>query len=381
MARLVVVEDLVGPSVLGRGGHAIHVLQILEGLRRLGHDVLFLEFLDQRPEPAAIAYLGEALRGRWDRGRFALLDSRSGESYAGVSREEVAAFAAGADAVISLAAHYRREPWPLLADVSPRILVETDPGYTHLWAVGGDPAEIFGEHDLYFTVGANVGTARSSIPTSGIDWRPLWPPVILDWWVSGGPVLRDRFTTVGAWRDYGYLEFDGQMLGPKVEEFRRFIDLPTRAGEELELTLAIDRDDPDRELLERHGWRLEAPARVATPDGYRAYVSQSLAEFSCAKGGYVGTRSGWFSDRSACYLAAGRPVVLQSTGFEDVLPTGAGAFAVSGVDEAAEAMARIRAEYEHHSRSARGLAAEFFDAERLLAGMLSAAGLASRSPA
>ena len=161
MARLVVVEDLVGPSVFGRGGQAMRVLQILEGLRRLGHDVLFLEFLDEQPEPAAIACLGEVLRGRWDRGRFALLDSRSGQSHAGVGREEVAAFAAGADAVISLAAHYRRAPWPLLADVRPRILLEQDPGYTHLWAAGGDPAEIFGEHDLHFTVGANVGTARS----------------------------------------------------------------------------------------------------------------------------------------------------------------------------------------------------------------------------
>jgi hypothetical protein len=224
-----------------------------------------------------------------------------------------------------------------------------------------------------------VGTARCPIPTLGIDWRPLWPPVVLDWWLPGARVERSRFTTVAAWRDYGYLELAGKMLGPKVEEFHRFIDLPRRAAEEIELTLAIDEEDPDRRLLREHGWRVEEPGLVATPDLYREYVSGSLAEFSCAKGGYVGTRSGWFSDRSACYLAAGRPVVLQSTGFEDVLPTGVGAFAVTEVDEAAAAMAEIRADYERHSRAARELAREFFDAERLLERMLADAGLSGRS--
>jgi len=378
MSRLVVVEDLAGPSVAGRGGFAMHVLQILEGLRRLGHDVLFLEFLEGPPDPTALHYLGEVLRGRWEPRRAAVLDAASGASYAGPSSEEVSAFAAGADAVISLAAHYRREPWPLLAEIRPRILIEQDPGYTHLWAADGDPLDIFGEHDMHFTVGANVGTPRSPIPTSGIGWRPLWPPTILDWWKPTAHVERDRFTTVGAWRDYGYLELDGAILGPKVEEFRKFIDLPRCAGEEIELTLAIDRDDPDRELLRENGWRLEEPELVATPDRYHSYVSGSLGEFSCAKGGYVGTLSGWFSDRSACYLAAGRPVVLQATGFEDLLPTGAGAFAVSDVSEAVAAMAEIRADYGRHSRAARKLACEFFDAERLLGSMLAETGLPPR---
>lgn len=377
MARLIAIEDLAGPSVSGRGGHAMHVLQILEGLRRLGHDVLFLEFLAAAPAPEAVAAFGEALGDRPG----ALLDASTGESFAGQPRRAVAAFAARAEGVISLAAHYRREPWPLLEAVRPRILIEQDPGYTHLWAAEGEPCEVFGEHDAHFTVGANVGTSRSPIPTSGIDWLPLWPPVVLDWWGRGTPVHRDRFTTVAAWRDYGYLELDGRVLGPKVEEFHKFIDLPRRAGEEIELTLAIDPDDPDRELLLDHGWRLEDPDLVATPASYRDYLSSSLAEFSCAKGGYVGTRSGWFSDRSACYLAAGRPVVLQATGFEDVLPTGEGAFAVRDVDEAAAAMAEVRGDYARHARAAHELARDFFDAERLLARMLEQAGLPARGEA
>jgi hypothetical protein len=375
MARLIVVEDLVGPSVLGRGGHAMHVLQALEGLRRLGHDVLFVEFLQESPAAAALASFRELVVAWWDPRRAALLDATSGRVHAGADADAVAKFAAGADALISLAANYRREPWPLLGDIRPRILVEQDPGYTHVWAADGDPRDIFGEHDVYFTVGVNVGTPRSRLPTCGIAWRPLLPPVVLDWWTPGGPVRRDRFTTVGAWRDYGYLEFEGQVLGPKVDEFERFIDLPRRVGEPLELVLAIADDDPDRERLAEHGWLLEDPALVNTPQRYRDYVHDSLGELSCAKGGYVGTRSGWFSDRSACYLAAGRPVILQATGFEDVLPTGEGLFAVRDVDEAVAAVVEVRADYPRHSRAARDLARELFDAERLLAQMLAEAGV------
>ena len=381
MARIVAVEDLAGPSVLGRGGHAMHVLQILEGLRRLGHDVLFLEYLDEAPEAGARTWFDTVVRGWWDPSRAALLDAATGEPHAGADAETVSAFVARADAVVSLAAHYRADPWPLLEDVRPRILIEQDPGYTHLWAAGGEPREIFGEHDVHFTVGANVGTDRSGIPTCGIDWQPLWPPVVLDWWPHQAPLERDRFTTVGAWRDYGYLEFEGRVLGPKVEEWERFLDLPRHAGEEIELVLAIDADDPDLERLREAGWRLEDPALVSTPGAYRDYVAGSLGEFSCAKGGYVGTRSGWFSDRSACYLAAGRPVVLQATGFEDVLPTGRGAFAVSSVDEAVAAIAEIRADYASHSAAARELAREFFDGERLLAGALEVAVVPARGPA
>jgi hypothetical protein len=373
MAPLIVIEDLVGPSVAGRGGHAMHVLQILEGLRRLGHEVLFVEFVSEPPAAGAVAAFKGVLGGRPS----ALLDAETGESFAGLARPDVEGYADGADAVISLAAHYRREPWPALESVRPRILIETDPGYTHMWAADDDPLAIFGEHDVHFTVGANVGTERSAIPTCGIEWRTLWPPVILDWWSTERPIERDRMTTVAAWRDYGYLEFDGQILGPKVEEFAKFIELPSVAGEQLELTLAIAPDDPDRELLLEHGWRLEDPSVVRTPERYNAYVSGSLGEFSCAKGGYVGTRSGWFSDRSACYLAAGRPVVLQATGFEDVLPVGEGALAVHDLDDAAEAIAEVRGNYARHSRAAREFAREYFDAERLLSSMLQFAGLAA----
>src|SRR5262249_55536837 len=162
-------------------------------------------------------------------------------------------------------------------------------------------------------------------------------------------VLRDRFTTIADWRGYGYLEFEDQVLGPKAEEFRKFLTLPRLAGERVEICILIDPEDPDVDELTAHGWLLEDTSVVASPALYRDYLAGSVGEFSCTKGGYVGTHSGWFSDRSANYLACGRPVVLQATGFEELLPTGAGLFAVSTPEEAAEAVREVRRDYARHS--------------------------------
>jgi hypothetical protein len=187
--------------------------------------------------------------------------------------------------------------------------------------------------------------------------------------------MKDRFTTVADWRSYGYLEFEGRVLGPKADEFRKFIELPSLTGETVELTLNIDPQDPDLTYLRNHGWRVEGPEVVSTPALYRDYVTGSAGEFSCVKGGYAGTRGGWFSDRSACYLAAGRPVILQATGFEDLLPTGAGLFAVRTVEEAAAAIQAVRRDYARHSAAARALAREHLDSGRVLRRLLHEAGL------
>jgi hypothetical protein len=374
MATLVVVEDIAGPAVIGRGGQAMRVMAVLEGLRRLGHEVLFLEFLGEEPSPASPEYFRRAVGSWWELDRAALIDGATGSVLAGADRSRVEAIVERADAVVFLSAIYRRDPWPLVAPIRPRILWEQDPGYTHLWAQEGDPAEVFGEHDVHFTVGLNVGTGRCALPTSGLDWRPLPPPVILDWW-PGAPIVGDRFTTIAGWRDYGYLEWEGEVVGPKDEEWRKFIDLPARAGERIELALSIEDDDPDQRLLAEHGWLVERPSVAADPGAYRDWIAESTGEFSCAKGGYVATRSGWFSDRSACYLAAGRPVVVQSTGFEDVLPTGEGLFAVPDVDAAAAAIRAIRSDYARHSAAAREIAREHLDAERVLPRLLEPVGV------
>src|SRR6185437_912946 len=362
MATLIVVEDLAGPASIGRGGHSMYVLQWLHGLERLGHRVLFVEFLKENPGQdggSVVGYFRQTVERWWHPELSALLIESSLDSLYGLTSAEVGRIAGEAAGLITLAAHYRREPYPLLDRVRPRILIEQDPGYTHLWGKDGDPADVYGEHDFYYTVGGNVGSLRCSLPTLGIQWRPIWNPVILGWWSPPKPLTRNRFTTVADWRSYGYLEYEGKILGPKAEEFRKFLDLPRLTGEEIEIALNIDPQDPDLSLLREHGWRIESSEVVRTPEDYRDYVAGSLGEFSCVKGGYAGTHCGWFSDRSACYLAAGRPVVLQATGFEDLLPTGEGLLAVRNTEEAAEAICAIRRDYGHHAAAARALAADY----------------------
>jgi hypothetical protein len=379
VATLIVVEDLSSPATIGRGGQTMHVLQWLQGFRRLGHKVLFVEFLKEDPGDAretAIRYFRDTMTTWWDPEWAALLIADTTESLCGPDRGEVARIAEEADAVITLAAHYSREPPPLIDKVRPRILIEQDPGYTHLWAAEGDPASIFGEHDIYFTVGTNVGTPRCSLPTFGIQWLPMWYPIVLDWWPTDRPLTRDRFTTIADWRGYGYLEFEGKTLGPKAEEFRKFIHLPRLAGEAVEICILIDADDPDVGYLKKHGWVLEDTRVVSNMALFRDYIAGSRGEFSCTKGGYVGTHSGWFSDRSCAYLASGRPVVLQATGFEDLLPTGKGLFAVSTTEEAAEAIRAVRRDYALHSKAARALAEEYFDCVKIARRVLDAAGIA-----
>jgi hypothetical protein len=358
----------------------MHLIQWLHGLRRLGHRVLFLEFLTRDPgddREAMVRYFQETMTEWWDPAWAALILESSTESLCGMDSRDVARIAGEADALITIAAHYRREPYPLINRIRPRLLIEQDPGYTHLWAAEGDPLDFYGEHDVYFTVGMNVGTPRCTLPTFGLSWRPVGYPIVLDWWSGERPVTRDRFTTIADWRGYGYLEFEGQMLGPKAEEFRKFITLPRASGEALEIAILIDAEDPDVDYLQESGWVLESTDVVASPALFRDYVAGSAGEFSCAKGGYVGTRSGWFSDRSACYLAAGRPVVLQSTGFEDILPTGRGLFAVSSVAEAAEALRAIRRDYARHSAAARDIAREYFDSDKVVGRVLAEAGVGS----
>jgi hypothetical protein len=382
MATLIVVEDLAAPATIARGGQTMHLLQWLHGLRNQGHQVLFVEFLEADPRKnraTAVRYFRDTIETWWDPAWAALLIRDTTESLCGMDARQIARIADKAAAVLTLAAHYRRDFPPLIDKVRPRILLEQDPGYTHLWAAGqSDPAEIFGEHDLYFTVGMNVGTPRCSLPTFDIQWRPLGYPIVLDWWSGARPLTRDYFTTIADWRGYGYLEFEGKMLGPKAEEFRKFITLPRRIGEPVEIAILIDDDDPDIMLLHRHGWKLESTKVVASPALFIDYITGSLGEFSCTKGGYVGTHSGWFSDRSAAYLAAGRPVVLQATGFQDHLPTGKGLIAARTVDEAAEAITAIRQDYAVHAAAARELACEYFDANKVARYVLEEAGIHSR---
>jgi hypothetical protein len=245
-----------------------------------------------------------------------------------------------------------------------------------LWARAATVEDVLGRHDLHFTVGANIGTRRSAVPTLGLDWRPIWNPVIAEWWEGRESDGRGRFTTIaGLWHN-AYQTFEGVMWGPKAEELQRFLALPQLAGEPIEMAVEQGSGTELLATLGRNGWLVEAADVVAsTPNDYRDYICAAAGEFSCAKGLHVGSRSGWFSDRSACFLAAGRPVVIQDTGIGDVLPTGGGLFPVSTVEEAADAIRRIRLDYKYHSSRARQIAIEYFDVRRVIPRLLNAMGV------
>ena len=375
MSKLILKgANVVWTGTVGRGGHIMYALQWLHGLRLLGHEVLYYDRISDRPEAAAL--FGQIVERWWD-SRLAVAMRPTGESVFGPSVAEIEAFARDAAGIISLGCQFSADPDPWLASVRPRVLIDQDPGFSQLWAMEASSIEdVLGRHDLYFTVGANIGTARSSLPTLGINWRPIWNPVVTEWWKPAAPRRCDRFTTIaGLWLN-GYQPFEGVMSGPKAEELRRFLRLPALAGEPIEIALESSSGDELVGDLVQNGWRVESAEAVAsTPESYREYVADSAGEFSCVKGLYVASRSGWFSDRSACFLAAGRPVVIQDTGIQDILPTGAGIFPVATAEAAADAIRQIRMDYERQSKIARQIAIDQFDARRVLPMLLEAMGL------
>jgi hypothetical protein len=264
----------------------------------------------------------------------------------------------------------------VLAAAPLRAFLDIDPGFGQMWAELG-LASPFDGHDRHVTVGGRIGAPDCEIPTRGLDWVPILPPVELSAW----PAIRGngtRFTSVASWRGpFGPIEYRGRTYGLRVHELRRFAELPTRSSADFELALDIDdADEADRRLLEEHGWLLADPREAAgDPWRYRDYVQGSAAELMVAKNLYVDTRSGWFSDRSACYLASGRPVLAQDTGFGDLLPCGAGLVRFTDLDQAAAGAEEILGDYERHSGAARNLAAEHLAAERVLPRLLDALGV------
>ena len=342
-----------------RPGHAWVFLQWLLGLRRLGCDVAFVDRL-----PGDAAWLGRAMD------RFgvphALLDE-GGRAVAGLSDDELRGRVRGST-LLNVTGYLRDER--LLDLAARRVYVDLDPGFPQMWRELG-LADVLAGHDRFVTVGRNVGRSRCGVPTCGLDWIGTAPPVVLEEWPVAG--RGSRFTTIASWRGaFAPVEYRGGMFGLRVHEFRKFAELPRLAGGDFELALDIDpAETRDLELLRSNGWLVVDPARVAPDlDGYRAYVRGSAAELMVAKSMYVQTRSGWFSDRSACYLAAGKPVLAQDTGLRDHYPTGEGLVVFSTLDEAVAGVETIRADYARHSRAARELAEAAFHSDRVLGSLL-----------
>jgi hypothetical protein len=340
----------------------------------LGHDVFFIEPV----APAAIAqdntplaastnarYFERVIR-RFDlQGRAALLRAGTRETV-GPSYDSLIDAAANADLLINISG-LLSDP-RLFLPIDRRVYLDLDPVFNQLWhAVEGLDVRLDG-HTHYVTIGMAIGTSGCEIPTCDRVWIRTLQPIVLSEWPVTAADFSAPWTTVGNWRGYGSIEHGGVHYGQKAHSLRQFIALPRRTQETFLLALAIHPDEVrDLAALAANGWALADPAQVAgTPDDYRTFIQRSKAEFGVAKSGYVVSRCGWFSDRSVCYLASGRPVLAQDSGLAGILPTDFGLRTFSSEDDAAAGIEAIAGDYRRHASAARAIAEEFFASDRVL---------------
>jgi hypothetical protein len=385
--RIVVLGYVVrGPL----GGMAWSDLHYVLGLRDLGHDVWFLEDSDDYPscvdpvrrtveeDPAYGLRFAADLFERVGLGdRWAYHDAHTGSWY-GEAASRIRAVCADTDLVLNLAGVNPLRPW--VADVPARVLVDKDPVFTQLRHLH-DPAamERAALHTAFFTFAENVGRPECGVPADGLPWQPTRHPIWLEGWpATPRPARTARFTTVMQWESYPGVEHDGTSYGTKADSFGPYLDLPRAVRGELELT--IGGSAAPVQLLRSHGWEVrDSMETVPDPWAYRAYVQGSAAELAVAKHAYVVGRTGWFSERSASYLASGRPVVAQDTGFSTWLPPGEGVVSFSNHGEAAAAVEDVLGRYERHAAAAHELAGTYFDSRPVLASLVERA--VSPSPA
>lgn len=355
----------------GQGGAAWAVLQYVLGLRRLGHEVVLVEPVE-KIEPRSLAYL-EAVAAGFGLDEVALLGD-DGAS-APLPRERLVALARDADLLLNVSGMLT-DP-ELLEPVPVRAYLDLDPFFNQQWHLQGADMRFAG-HTHFVTIASAIGEPGCAVPDLGFEWIATLPPVVLEHWPRADEAPSLPFTSVGHWRSYGPIELNGRRYGLRAHSLRELIDLPERTRGEFALALGIHPDErDDLEALARHGWRLLDPAEVAaTPVLYRDFVRSSAAELGVAKEGYVLSRSGWFSDRSACYLASGRPVVAQDTGFGGALPSGEGLLAFGDVEEAAIAVESVLSRPAEHAAAARAIAEELLDSDRVLGRLLDALGAA-----
>jgi hypothetical protein len=271
---------------------------------------------------------------------------------------------------VNMSGHMNIEP--LMRRIPVKAYIDLDPGFTQFWHSCGASPRLSG-HDYYFTVGENIGKTSCCIPTDGIPWRPTRQPVVLEHWPVSREGDPDRYTTVASWRGpFGPIDVGGKSLGSKVRSFRKYADVPTHAPQTFEIALDIhESDQRDRALLCRNSWNLVDPRRVVgEPCAFRRYVQSSGAEFSVAQEMYVETRSGWFSDRSVRYLASGKPIVVEETGFSGNYETGEGLFAFSTLEQAIAGVRDVARNYAVHALAARQIAETYFDSNLVLSELL-----------
>jgi peptidoglycan/xylan/chitin deacetylase (PgdA/CDA1 family) len=373
--RIIVLGWLIrGPT----GGMAWHYLNYLLGLAALGHDVYYMEDSDDYPccydltvnpavatvDPSRGLRFAAQIFDRLGFGnRWAYFDAHTGE-WKGARASDARQLCKSADLLLNVSAINPVRPWTQRIPV--RVLIDTDPGFTQIRNLTDDDFRRRSDaHTAFFTFGENIGKPCSRVPSDGLPWQPTRQPISLEAWPRVAPTRDGRYTTVMIWDSYATREYRGFRLGMKSESFRRFIALPRQLGAVFEI--AVRCSEETAWTLRNSGWALaDVSAINRDPWTYQRFIQASKGEFGIAKQGYVSTYGGWFSERSAAYMASGRPVLAQDTGFSEWLPTGRGVLPFRSIDDVIHAISEIDADYEGHCRAARELADEYFGAQRVL---------------
>jgi hypothetical protein len=363
-----------------QGGAAWAILQYVLGFSDLGFEVVLIEPLQAKSLRPAGASLEQSENAAYFRavteafglGRCSSLVLDGARESIGLPYDELHRISGRAVAVINVSGMLQYED--LISRIPCRVYLDLDPAFNQLWHETQGIDMRFQAHNCFVTVGNAVGRAGCTVPTCGLEWMHTLQPVLLRHWPAATEIVYNGLTTVANWRGYGSIHCGDVQYGQKAHSLREFIDLPTRTPEQFLLALNIHPgEENDLRVLAGNGWRLLDPLQVAgTPGRYGQFIRGSKAEFGIAKSGYVASQCGWFSDRSACYLASGRPVIAQDTGFSRFLPCGEGLLRFSTRDEALAAVEDVSSNYARHARAAREIAEEYFDSFKVLSRLAAA---------
>lgn len=377
---LIIVTGLIAQYPLG--GVTWDYLQFVLGLKRMGCDVYYFEDTGQwpySPNEGGVAkdckfnveYLANVMK------RFGLEDKWAycfplNSQWFGLSERKRTEVIQSSDLVINVSGTLQK-PWNY-RQTKFLVYIDSDPVFTQVKLLRGqkDFRKMIDAHDVHFSFGEAFSEA---MPATGNNWRPTRQPIVLSEW-NPSMARRNVFTTVMNWTSHNDVDYNGQTYGQKDLEFKRFLELPSSVEPtvlEIAANIGKTRRTP-QDLLSHKGWRIVDPEKVCPDlDSYRTYIETSKAEWSVAKNGYVLGQPGWFSCRSACYLAAGRPVVVQDTGFTSILPVGEGILPFRTMEEAANAIREVETNYDKHAKAAREIAEVYFDSDRVLTQMIETA--------
>lgn len=375
--RIVVLGYIVRGPI---GGLAWHHAQYVVGLKKLGHDVVFLEdsddyaacynpLTDEMDTDASygLRFTHEFFKKLNLNGLWVYYDAHTNQWF-GKTKSEMFDFFHSTDVLLNLSGVNPLRQW--LLQIPKRAFVDTDPAFTQIRHLTDKNArELAEKHNYFFTFGENYGSEDCLIPKDGFDWKSTRQPVVLDLWKATEGKKDAKWTTVMQWDSYEALQFEGQTFGMKSASFDKYSDLPKMTEEKFEL--AIGSANAPREFLRSKGWKIINPlVPTKTPRTFQKYIENSKAEWTIAKHGYASSKSGWFSERSAGYLASGRPVLTEETGFSQFVETGAGLLSFSTKEEVLAGIKMINSNYRQHCKAAREVAADFFGYEKILSKLL-----------